>query len=188
VRITSATFTQALLATAVTLVAACTSGPEIRHETNPTASFSSYKTFGFFSPLSTDRAGYQSVFTSRLKQATRSAMEARGYVYSEDHPDLLVNFFANVQDKQDIVSTPSPVGGYYGYHRGLYGGFGTDVQTVNYKSGTLTIDLVDPGQKLLVWQATAEGRVSDEARNNPGPAIDSLVKQMLVPLPAPGGK
>jgi len=186
VRITPATFTQALLAAAVTLVAACTSGPEIRHETNPTANFAGYKTFGFFSPLSTDRAGYQSVFTSRLKEATRGAMEARGYVYSENNPDLLINFFANIQDRQDIVSTPAPVGGYYGYRRGLYGGFGTDVQTVNYKSGTLTIDLVDPRQKLLVWQATAEGRVSDEARKNPGPAIDSLVKQMMVPLPGPG--
>jgi hypothetical protein len=36
------------------------------------------------------------------------------------------------------------------------------VETVNYKQGTLTI-LVDAKQKVLVWRATAEGRVLNGA-------------------------
>lgn len=58
------------------------------------------------------------------------------------------------------------------------------VETVNYKQGTLTIDLVDPAKKALVWSATAEGRVSKDARKNPGPAIDAVVAEMMGPLPA----
>ena len=113
-------------------------------------------------------------------------MESRGYAYSEADPDLLVNFYANVQDKQEIRSTPVSVG-YYGYRRGLYGGISTsDIQTVDYKQGTLSIDLVDPRQKILVWQATAEGRVSSEARKNPGPAIDGVVSEMMATVPGPG--
>jgi len=181
-----------LAATAAVLVSACASTPQIRRETNPAANFGSYKSFGFFSPLATDKASYETVFTIHLKDATRRAMESKGYVFSESTPDLLVNFYANVQDKQEIRSAPGSVGyvgygGYYRYRAGYYGGFNTTtVQTVNYKQGTLTIDLVDAKQKALAWTATAEGRVSSEARKNPGPAIDTLVTNMMMPL-APSG-
>ncbi len=173
----------ALLAIFSFLFVACATGPEIRRDTNPVADFGSYKTFGYFSPLATDRAGYESVFTTRLKDATRRAMESKGYVYSETAPDVLLNFFANVQQKQEIRATPAP-GGYYGYRRGLYGGFGAStIETVTYREGTLTIDLIETKRKLLVWQATAEGTVSDEARKNPGASIDAVVTQMMEPLP-----
>lgn len=169
---------------ALSLLGACASGPEIRSDTNPTASFAGYATFAFFSPLATDKAGYETVFTGRLKDSTRRALESKGYVYSDSTPDLLVNFYANVEDKQDIRSTPVSAG-YYGYRRGFYGGMGTtDIATVNYQQGTLTIDLVDARQKTLAWQATAEGRVSREARKNPGPAIDAVVRDMINALPS----
>ena len=167
------------------LISACQSTPDIRNETSPAANFASYKTFGYFSPLATDKAGYQSAITGHLKSATRSAMEAKGYVFSETSPDLLINFYANVQDKQEVYSTPGPTmaGGYYGYRAGYYGGFNTaTVDTYNYKQGTLTVDVIDPKQKALAWTATAEGRVSSESLKNPGPAIDTLVTSMMTTL------
>lgn len=166
------------------VVTACSSGPDIRRDVNPTANFASYKSFGYFPELATDRAGYETVFTARLKAATRSNLEAKGYVYSETNPDLLVNFYANVEDKQELRSTPVSMG-YYGYRHSMYYGMSTSqVETVSYKQGTLTIDLVDPAKKALVWSATAEGRVSKDARKNPGPAIDAVVAELMQPLPA----
>lgn len=176
-------------------LAACASGPEIRSDVNPSARFADYATFAFFSPLATDKAGYESVLTGRLKDATRRNLEAKGYVYSESAPDLLVNFYANIEDKQEIrsYSTGPSVGvgyGYYGYRRGYYAGWstGTEVQTVNYKEGTLTIDLVDAKAKMLAWQGQAEGRVSKEARKNPGPAIDAAVAEIMRAVPARSGQ
>jgi hypothetical protein len=168
------------------LISACASTPDILHETSPSANFASYKTFGYFSPLATDKAGYQSAVTGHLKSATRRAMEAKGYVYSENSPDLLINFYANVQDKQEVYSTPGPTmaGGYYGYRAGYYGGFNTaTVDTYNYKQGTLTLDVIDAKQKALAWNSTAEGRVSSDSLKNPGPAIDTLVTNMMTTLP-----
>ncbi len=175
-----------ILAIGALLISACASTPDIRNETSPTATFASYKTFAYFSPLATDKAGYQTTFTGHLKSATRRVMESKGYVYSETNPDVLLNFYANIQDKQEIVSSPAPMaGGYYGYRAGYYGGYGygaSTVDTYNYKQGTLTIDLVDPKQKALAWTATAEGRVSSDALKNPGPAIDTLVTSMMTTL------
>lgn len=179
----------AIAAMATLALAGCATGPEIRRDTNPAAEFANYRSFAFFSPLATDRAGYETVFTTRLKDATRRAMEAKGYVYDEARPDLLVNFFANVQDKQEVRTTPVPAMGYYGYRRGYYGGFGMyTVDTYTYREGTLTVDLVEARRKLLAWQATAEGTVSSEARKNPGAAIDAVVAEMMSALPPAAGR
>jgi hypothetical protein len=177
------------------LLSGCATGPTIRSQTNPGADPASHETFAFFSPLATDRAGYESVLTARLKDATRRNLEAKGYVYAESDPDLLVNFFANIEDRQEIrtyPAAPAMGAGYYGYRTGYYGGWGgyhggyrgTEIETVNYKAGTLTIDLVDPAEKVLVWQGQAEGRVSSKARQNPGPAIDAVVAEIIELLPA----
>ena len=179
------TLRRAAIMVALALLGACATGPDIHRDINPTAAFATYKTFGYFSPLATDRAGYESVFTTRLKDATRRAMEAKGYAYSEASPDLLLNFFANVQERQELRATPAM--GYYGYRRGFYGAYGAAmVETVTYREGTLSIDLVEARRKLLVWQATAEGSVSSEARNNPGAAIDAVVAELMGPLPTAG--
>lgn len=174
-------------AAAAMLLAGCaTPGPEVRQASNPAANFGSYRTFGYISPLATDQAGYQSLLTARLKEATRRGMESKGFVYSESSPDLLINFFVNIEDKQEIRTTPGATygAGYYGYRRGLYRGISTvEVETVNYREGTLTIDVVDAKQNMLAWQSTAEGKISKEARKDPGPRIDAVVAEMMAPLP-----
>jgi hypothetical protein len=175
------------------LISGCENTPTIRRDTNPAATFSSYKTFGFLSPLATDKFPYESLLTQHLKDATRQAMESKGYVFGTNAPDLLLNFYVNIQDKQDVRTTPGSAayvgygypGGYYGYRTGYYRVYNTaTVQTINYKQGTLTIDLVDAKQKMLAWSATSEGRISSSALKDPGPAIDTLVTNMMSAIPA----
>src|SRR5580692_2639031 len=110
-----------LFALAAVLISACASAPAIRRETNPAATFSSYKTFGFLSPLATDKFAYETLLTQHLKDATRQAMESKGYVFSTSAPDLLLNFYVNIEDKQDVRATPGPPAAYVGYAGGYYG-------------------------------------------------------------------
>ena len=180
-----------LAAAAIVLISACSSSPAIHRDTNPNATCGSYKTFGFLSPLASDKFPYESLLTQHLKDAGRQAMEAKGYTFSASAPDLLLNFYVNIEARQDVRVTPgSPgyngyAGGYYGYRTGYYRPYNTaTVETVNYKQGTLTIDLVDAKKKVLAWTATAEGRVSNSALKDPGPAIDTLVTNMMAPLAA----
>ena len=172
-------------------LAACSSGPSIRVDGDPSANIPGFSTFGFFSPLATDKAGYSTILTARLKDASRRELEKHGYTYSDSSPELLVNFNVNIVDKTQITSSPSTsVGyGYYGYRAGMYGawsGYPQDIQTTNYKQGTLTIDVVDAAKKALVWQGVAEARITKKIRDNPGAAADSIVTEVLAGFPPHG--
>lgn len=169
------------------VVAGCASGPQVRTDADPSVNLASYKTFGFFDNLATDKSQYTTMLTSRLKAATQREMEKRGYRLATSNPELLINFNVNVADRTKVESTPS-MGGYYGYRRGMYGmwgGYPQDVHTTNYQEGTLAIDLVDAAKKQLVWHGVAQGKISSKARENPGPAIDNVVTQIFAKHPVP---
>ncbi|MCK6371695.1 MAG: DUF4136 domain-containing protein [Gammaproteobacteria bacterium] len=177
-----------LIGLASLVLAACASGPEVRVDADPSVRITDYRSFGFFDPLATDKAGYSTLVTSRLKEATRRELESRGYRYDAVNPELLVNFQLNVEDRSEIRSTPSAggyYGGYYGYRSyGAWAGYPADIQTINYKQGTLNIDVVDAGRKALVWQSFAEGRIKKKSMENPGPAIDQTVTLLLADFPS----
>ncbi|MVW73665.1 DUF4136 domain-containing protein [Bordetella sp. 15P40C-2] len=159
---------------ALGLLSACSTGPTIRSDYDHSANFAQYHSFGFMSPLGTDKAGYTTLLTERLKTATRSQMEMRGYVFTEQSPDLLVNFNAKLQQKTEVtpgMPMPMPMGPYYGYRAGFYGGwpgYGWGNDVFQYTEGTLNIDLIDARRKQLVWEGVSTGMV-----NNPATA-DSL--------------
>ena len=90
-------------------LAACSSGPDVRALSDPSANFSQYQTFGFMTPLGTDKAGYRSVVSQQLSDSTRRQMEARGFRYDPASPQLLVNFNANLNDKMRVTTVPEPV-------------------------------------------------------------------------------
>jgi hypothetical protein len=120
-------------------------------------------------------------------------MNARGYTYTENSPDLLVNFNTNAREQVDIRSTPtmSYGMGYYGYRGGLYAagpiyGGGTDVETVRYKQGTANIDVVDAAKKQLLWEGIAEGKITSTMMKNPQATIDSVITEMFANYPVKG--
>lgn len=173
-------------------LAACASGPTILSDYDRSADFSAYRTYAYASELGTDRAGYSTLITNHFKRAVGHELEARGYRHDETDPDLLVNFFVSVGEQTDIRSSPSPTmgAGYYGYRYGMYGAwpaYSTDVSTVTYKVGTANVDVVDARRKQLIWEGVAEGRIRDEALENPGPAIDAVITELFATYPARAG-
>lgn len=165
-------------------IVGCASKPEIRADADPSADLRSYKTFGFFDDLSTDRSKYSTMITSRLKDATRREMQKRGYTEDAENPQLLVNFNTNVESRTEVHSSPSA--GFYGYRAGMYGawaGYPQDVYTSQYKEGTLAIDIVDAAKKQLVWQGVAQARVTEQMMENPTQAIDSIIADIFAKYP-----
>ena len=165
----------------VAILAGCTTTPDVRIDKAPAANLSSYKTFGFYDHLATDRSlsgdTYTSIMGARLKQSTRDELERHGYVYSDKNPDLKVNFNLRVTERQELRSYPSS-GGIFVRRAGL-----TDVDIVRYRQGTMSIDLVDNHMKSLVWQGIADGRVDDKMVEDPGKAVDNAVRQIFMGFP-----
>jgi hypothetical protein len=161
----------------------CATGPQVHVDRDPAANFAAYRTFAFFQPLATDNARYSTLMTAHLKQATRSQLERLGYVYDESSPDLRVNFYVRVADRQELRSSTT---GFHGYRADLYrgwNGYPQDLETVNYKAGTLSVDLVASKTGSLVWQGIAEGRVREKAMRDPATAIDSAVGDIFRNFP-----
>jgi hypothetical protein len=177
------------------LAAGCATQPDYRVDYDPSVDFTSFRTFGYFEQLGTDQAGYSSLVTQHFKNATRREMEKLGYTYTEQDPDLLVNFNAMSTEMTEVRSRPAPTmgyTGYYGYRGMMYSPFPmyqTEVETVNYKVGTVNIDVVDADRMMLVWEGVVEGRLTKKAMENPRAAIDAVVTELFTRYPtATGGK
>src|SRR5690606_902873 len=108
--------------------------------------------------------------------------------YSENNPDLLVNFFSNTESRTDVRSRPtvSTGFGYYGYRSSLYFGlplFQSRTDTRHYKVGTLNIDVVDAEREQLIWEGMMEGRLSKDDMENPRAAIAEAIQQIFSHYP-----
>jgi len=169
-------------------LAACATPIKIRAQADPNAQFSNYHTYGFVAEPGTNRSGYTTPVTGYFKNAVTREMNARGYKYTEESPDLLVNFNTNARENVDVRSTPtySYGYGYYGYRGGMYAAgpvYGGEVETVRYKTGTANIDVVDAAKKQLVWEGIAEGRITDTMMKNPQATFDTVIKDMFAEFP-----
>ena len=92
---------------------------------------------------------------------------------------MRVAFALKVDERQELRSTPA-----FGAAP-FYRAFDAyEIETVDYKAGTLTIHLVDAARDALVWQGVAEGRVQREALENPAAAIGAIVAEIFADFAA----
>ncbi|UOD51199.1 DUF4136 domain-containing protein [Orrella daihaiensis] len=172
----------------VLLVAACASGPQINTDYDQKADFASFRTFAFMDPLGTDRAGYTTLLTERLKTLTRLQMEQRGYSFDPQSPDLLINFLAQSRQQTEYVPPPPMPWGpnYYGYRMGWYDpwvgyGFGPDI--IQYTQGVLSIDLIDARKKQLVWEGVATSVIDNLEQATSEQALAPVVADIFARYP-----
>lgn len=182
------------MAVSLLVLGGCASGPEVRVEYDRTVDFTHYQTFGFVSPLGTDRNGYQSLVSQYLTAATQREMEVRGMRRVSSNPQLLVNFNTALTEKMRVITTPAPIvgmgigygGGYYGYRAGMYGAWPLyqDQTTITpYQEGTLNIDVVDAARKQLVWEGVVTDIVTQDMLDNLQASIDAAVAAAFAKYP-----
>ncbi len=173
-----------VIAMAMLVGCATTKGPPTRIDYDRKADFSVYRTFGFPKETGTDRGGYSTLVTSYFKNSVSTLLEQRGYKYSADHPDLLVNFYMNTRERTETRS-PMVGYGYYGYRYGLYNAWPLydEDRTVTYKIGTINLDIVDAEKKQLIWEGVSEGRLTEEKMNNPRVTVNAVVTELLRQYP-----
>jgi hypothetical protein len=172
------------------LVTGCASSPNTFSNADPSTDFNQYKTYSFFSTLSTDNAQYESLVSNFLKVAVAQEFDKRGFVHDDESPQLRVNFYINTQDKIKTRSVPT-AGGYYDYRDpfydpwGGYGGMGVSYETRvdQYTEGTLNIDVVDTMTNKLVWEGSVVGRLTEKDVRNMEQTVDEAVAAVMVNFP-----
>lgn len=177
----------AVLLVATSLALGCTSNP-VNSDYDATADFARYRTFGFTAKEAAQGEQYQSLLDSRLETFITSEMESRGYTLAEAGAaaDLAIDYHAHIEEKQKVVSTPEPT--HWG--RSWYDPWPTyhnNVRTVDYKQGTLIINLIDNSSKQMVWQGTMQGTVKRSDMENPREAIASAVSRIFSEYPFKAG-
>lgn len=157
-----------LLLSIVLLLAAC-SDWQISSDYLPETDFSQLHTYRWY-PQSTiddrDRAYLGGdIADRRIRGIIDELLAARGYrLIDEGIPDFQVNYDVLTEDRQEI-QTYNTYGGFapgwgYGGHYGYGGLASTTSEVVEYKQGQLFVDILEPGDDILIWRGTAEGRLA----------------------------
>ncbi|MGH8086222.1 MAG: DUF4136 domain-containing protein [Lysobacter sp.] len=176
---------------ALTLLASCATGPRVRTDADPAADFSRYATYAFYQPLAMEQSGYTNYLSDRIKQSVRREMDARGYRFDAEDPDLLVNFQGVIRERSDVYSIPrTDVHYFYSYRAQRY--FAVPVwydeaRISEYTEGTLTVDLVDAGRNHLVWTGDAIGRVTQRSPQERAAAADEAIAAIFAQFPYMAG-
>jgi hypothetical protein len=160
-------------------LAGCATKPATFAQKDPAVDLYTFKTFAFFPAATGPRsAGYTTLVGEQLKSATRTQLERLGYVYDESHPDLRVNIVLAVQQRTEVRSTPES--------RSLpYRAWGaTNIETVQYRQGTLAIDLVDAQRRTMVWRGVAQDRITPKDVQKADETVRRAVRELFERYPA----
>lgn len=160
------------------LIAGCASMKVVINY-DETADFSQYKTyFPMKSQLKGDPGARQrqALFNRQALDEIEKIMEAKGFKSAEspEDADLLMHFFTMIKNQRDYA-LPTYRVGRWGRRWVARPG-----HVVQYKEGTLGIDMVDRFRKELVWQGIGKGLLD---KTNPQKNLVEAVSEVLKDFP-----
>lgn len=180
---------------ALVALTGCATAPRVSVQQDSNTDFTRFQTFGFLEPLGTDRQGYQTIVSQTLRQSATREMQARGFRYDPQSPQLLINFGADLNDRMRVNTTRQPNMSMnmhrstFNHRGGFYGTWPMYTQTTTvtqYQEGTIRIDVVDAGRRQLVWESAVSSRVTNSTRNDVPAALDEAVRLAFARFPVAG--
>jgi len=184
--------TATMLAAAMLILSACASPKKANIDYDKNVNFSQYQTFAFYqapadgaepaaeTANTEKKPAYDPLVDQHFKTAISREMTALGYRYDEQAPQLLVNYTTNVENREDVRSSPFSINagyGFFGRNSALSLGFPLfgGVETNRYKVGSVLIDVVDAAANRLIWQGMVEGKLTSAALKDPEKSINETV-------------
>ena len=180
----------ALTACVLQGLSSCTSYNYYQAAINKT-NMTGYHTFAWMPPSKTGNTNAMgSMADAKIKDATTSALVAKGLQINASHPDLVVTY-TDIVGKGTRTNYYSPYyggwggGGGWGFGWGwgwrpyyafggpfpYYGGL-TYAEKEHYREGTVIIDLIDTHTRKIVWRGFGVG----EAHRDPQKDAEDLPK------------
>jgi|SRR5688500_12468145 hypothetical protein len=180
-----------LLVLPAALLFSCKPTLKVSSDYDRAANFSAYKTFSLYY-LVTSR-NVNELNEERIWNSIRATMSKKGYIETNQNPDLVVNALSVLKNKKYVTASGSAYG--YGAYRpyGYWGGGyrtvsgQTTFQTNNYKEGSLVIEVVDNKTNKLIWEGAGLAEFEKKPKN-PEEAISNAVKKIMAGFPQGNGK
>ena len=161
------------------MMAACSGVKVLNTEANDGFTLNKYKTFDFYKLEArgdTVAANFETN-AELLKQAIAKQLQAKGLQQVASNPSLLINIGVVVVEKiQTRESTIRDAPVYMGTRN--YSWKSEDIEVGRYKEGTVTVHLVDPTTKKLMWKGAVEGVLPTKNSNLP-PMIDVAMTSLF---------
>lgn len=165
-------------------------------EKDPSVDLNKYKTYAWIGDNNSKKKNdkpYKDFQESYLIDLVSQQLEKNGFVQAKpgEKPDVLVDYDIMIENQvrpqSDPVYSRSFVRYFYNPYTGRINSFwfpsrymGQTTYDVPYKSGTVTINIVDNDSKKLVWQGWAETEVTRKHINNDD--MNKIVKSIFKKL------
>lgn len=161
------------LAVAV-MLSACTTAPKVTTDRNPSAPFSSYRTYSWLSKPE----NIAPLMQQRMVEGVDQQLRRLGWTESAN-ADVVIAAHAVLSQKQTLDTMYSG-SAYRGWG---WAGMGSSTTTVRtYDIGTLIIDMFDTKTRQGVWRGTASGTLSDLPETR-GAKVQAGVEKMFENFP-----
>ena len=157
---------RSLFLLSLVLLAGC-GGLKVSHDYDTGYDFGHASRYAWAEPPVTEAGPHTNPLNDRrIREAIDAVLPERGLRRDDRAPDLLVRYRFRVEQKER-TSTVSVFGsvGNWGRHGGVSIGMGAPVTSVStpYQVGELTIDLLDAGDRRLVWRGTGRAELGGDA-------------------------
>jgi len=114
--------------------------------------------------------GVNRVLETRVTNSLNNFMGSRGYKKS-DNPDRLIQFFIKEENKNYLSYECD-------YYRRWDQGEQCSARVVNYKEGSIVIDIVDVGNSKIIWHGAMSGP-SFKNMKDPDEKISTYVENLM---------
>ena len=131
-----------------------TCSPEIQVHTDfdPDYDLWTYKTFDWGQKVDIEEGKnpfhYNELNDKRIKSAVQDQLANRGYLLTENQPELILHYHIIVEDKSTLVTEPNDYN-YSSYWMRM------ETSIYSYREGTLILDLMDSKTNNLIWRGWA---------------------------------
>lgn len=137
------------------LVMACSQALQVSYDYDSSVNLKQFKTFKVEAEhnMETDPLLGSELNRRRLGDAVKEVMEAKGYKYDQQSPELIVRFMTDVKDRQQVRSNNM-----YSPYMWWYGG-GNNFSTYNYQESRFILNIYQKNSDRMIWQGWASGKV-----------------------------
>lgn len=175
----------------VLALSSCASS-SIATSVDSTINFASYRTFAWLPDSTWQETKYDNaILQRRVEQEVVQLLKTKGYTLDTLQADFLVHHHVTVEERKRVLQAPSYLyspNRYFanrGYFLSMYEPMmvSNRFREVQYREGTLIVDVVDRKQQRLVWRGWSEQPIQSIAEFER--SVESRLKEIVAQFPAP---